>query len=63
MLRDWFAHHPRTVRVFLLGVAAFNGWVSYLLYPHYPQLAVFHGALAGLLLGAVIASWPRQGTL
>jgi len=62
MLRDWLAQHPRTVRVFLLGVAIFNGWISHLIYPQHPELASFHAALAGLLLGAVIVSWPRGGT-
>jgi hypothetical protein len=59
MLRDWPLRHPLAVRVFLLGVAVFNGWISRLIYPQHPQLAIFHAALAGLLLGAVIVSWPR----
>ena len=62
MLRDWLVHHPRTVRVFLLGIVAFNGWISHLIYPQHPQLAILHAAVAALLFGAVIVSWPRGGT-
>jgi hypothetical protein len=62
MLRDWLVHHPRTVRVFLLGIVAFNGWISHLIYPQHPQLAIFHAALAGLLLGGVIVSWRSGGS-
>jgi len=61
-LKNWLTRHPRTIRVFLLGVAAFNGWISHLIYPQHAQLAIFHAALAGLLLGGVVVSWPRGGS-
>jgi len=62
MLRDWLVEHPHVLAVFLLVLAALNGWISYHIFPQHPLLALANAAMALILALGVLVTWRVGGS-
>lgn len=60
MVTKWLEGHPRLVGIFLLILAALNGWISYTIFYEHPIMAAANAAMAVLLATGVILSWRTE---
>ena len=54
MLSEWFERHHKAVGVLLLFLAGLNGWMAYAVFAQHHLLASANGALAVIIVLAVV---------
>ena len=61
MRKEWLEEHYKALRALLLVLAALNGWIAYAIFPEHHILASANGAMAVVIIGAVILSRRADG--